>query len=180
MENCRLQRTKQRLFVWSMTNLFIPIWESLRLPHGWTSMDIKRKNDRIIHWTHFPALQCGIHFLYQKLSRFSFVHKPAFHYLLSCQFHLLHRSDSLQNPASSAKNLKHPPHYDQIRKAWTPIQAVPHLFHSQHYPTFSEIPHISWVFLSKHPNCRHLSAWLCILWYISHLIFLFFIIFLAI
>ena len=115
----------------------------------------------------------------------------AFHYLLSCQFHLLHRSDSLQNPASSAKNLKHLPHYDQIWKAWTPVQTVPHLFHSQYYPTFSEIPvcplrsfqtylhrnthlrfpcseipHIFWVFLSEHLDCIHLPAWLWILWYI--------------
>ena len=37
--------------------------------------------------------------------------------LRACQFHLLHRSDSLQNPASSAKNLKHLPHYARIWKA---------------------------------------------------------------
>lgn len=64
---------------------------------------------------------------YKSQSKFT----SAFHYLLSCQFHLLHRSDSLQNPASSAKNLKHPPHYDRIWKASKPVRTAPHLFHSQ-------------------------------------------------
>ena len=42
-------------------------------------VDTAESKDNINKAYNFPALQCDIHFLYQKLSRFSFVHKPAFH-----------------------------------------------------------------------------------------------------